>query len=535
MSYKSIPYQNLSYFSGVISEYLDQKDTVKPLFNRFPDIANFEAQIAEKNASWLKERAKRAVLKNALIEQYKAVEDKDATQVNIEQLESQNTFTVTTGHQLNLFTGPLYFLYKIISTINLCKQLKQHYPSFHFVPVYWMATEDHDFEEIQFFNYRGGKIVFERPAAGPVGDISTTGLEKVYEVINDLWPDSKNGKELKSLFKAAYLGHDNLTTATRFLAHELFKKDGLVIVDGHDKALKRLMIPYFQTDLLEQTAYNAVSKTLETWPTGYKVQVNPREINLFYLAGSQRKRIIYDNGTYLVDETDIAFTKDEIIATLHTHPERFSPNVILRPLYQEVILPNLCYIGGGGEIAYWLELKNYFNASQVVFPMLLLRNSALLVNDKEAQKINNLDCTVVDLFLTQQELATTITKNVTHVPINFTPQKEQLKKQFKALYTIASTTDKSFLTAVAAQEKKQLNGLDALEKRLLKAQKAKYANHIERATAIQNILFPSGTLQERKENFSTFYLDHGRELITILKEQLNPLDSGFSIIKLPAL
>ncbi len=533
MKKEYVSYQELSYFEGIISSYLNQDELVKDLYHRFPSLENFEQQIKEKQQATTSSTAQRAVLKNVLLKQYEHITAKDLTVKNIVSLENENTFTITTGHQLNLFTGPLYFIYKIVSTINLCKHLSKTYPKFNFVPVYWMVTEDHDFDEIRYFNYQGSKFVFEKETSGAVGTVTTQGLDKVYERICQLWPDSIYGSQLKKLFHDAYLLHKSLTDATRFLAHQLFKDDGLVILDANDAALKRLAIPYFKEELLKQTSFKEVSKTLEQWPQEFKVQVNPREINLFYLTASSRKRILATQDGFSIHDDDLQFTTAAMMEELDRHPERFSPNVIIRPLYQEVILPNLCYIGGGGEIAYWLELKKYFDTSQVVFPVLLLRNSAVVLSHKQHAKLLKTACTVHDLFLPSHELATTITNNVTSIPIDFTPQRVQLQEQFKHLYDIAAQTDKSFLGAVAAQEKKQLNGLDSLEKRLLKAQKHAYKSQIDSALNLQSSLFPRGGLQERYENFAAFYLEHGMDFLEIVKTALDPLHPAFTVITLP--
>src|SRR5690606_26448320 len=159
----------------------------------------------------------------------------------------------------------------------------------------------------------------------------------------------------------AYLEHDNLTDATRFLVNKLFAIYGLVILDGNDPILKKIYLPYIVEELIQQTAFEKVSKTNETINTlasNYKLQVNPREINLIYLNKNLRGRIIETDDLFGVLDTDIRWTKDELLAEVKEYPERFSPNVILRPMYQEIILPNLCYIGGGGELAYWLQLKS---------------------------------------------------------------------------------------------------------------------------------------------------------------------------------
>lgn len=532
MSSKHQSYTSIRYFSELMSDYLNQKEHLTPLYNRFPKLENFKSQIDEKEKEWSLLQNRRDALTDVLEEQYRNIVDKESVVFNIDLLKQHNTFTVTTGHQLNLFTGPLYFLYKIISTINLCKTLTQKYPDYNFVPVYWMATEDHDFEEIQYFNYGDKKVVYNRESNGGVGRLSTDGLDEVLEVFKKLLGKHDNAQEVISLFEKGYLNNSNLAAATRVIAHELFKHDGLIILDADSRELKKLAVPYFKEELLSQTSFKTVSDTLENWPKQYKIQVNPREINLFYLTDAYRKRIIENNGSYTVDDSNIKFTKEEILKELNDYPERFSPNVIMRPLYQEVVLPNLCYIGGGGEMAYWLELKKYFNSQKVTFPILLMRNSAMLVTSKQLKKAENLQIDIWDLFKKDHDLTTLLTEKISDIEIDFSKQKEHLKKQFKELHEIARLTDQSFENAVKAQEHKQIKGIEHLESRLLKAQKRKLKDHLDRAIILKMELFPNDSLQERQTNFSFFYQEYGASFIEKIKEGLDPLDQRFSIIEL---
>ena len=216
---------------------------------------------------------------NALENQYKGFNVSEKTKENIALLKQQNTFTVTTGHQLNLFTGPLYFLYKIISAINLAEELSEKFTEKNFVPIYWMATEDHDFDEINYFNFEGKKVLWNRADGGAVGRFSTEGLETVFEVFSNQLGNSKNAEKLKNLFKKGYLEHTNLADATRFIANKLFNEFGLVIIDGDDNSLKELFIPFVKDELEHETSFNEVSKTITELEKEYKIQVNPREIN----------------------------------------------------------------------------------------------------------------------------------------------------------------------------------------------------------------------------------------------------------------
>ncbi|MFL9843664.1 bacillithiol biosynthesis cysteine-adding enzyme BshC [Flavobacterium rhizosphaerae] len=522
-----ISYQNSGYFSRLIVDYLNQQDTLKPLYNRFPKIENFKLQIDEKAQNYSPEN--RSVLVHSIEQQYKNTKISEPVKHNISLLKKENTFTITTGHQLNLFTGPLYFLYKIISTINLTKQLKETYPEYNFVPVYWMATEDHDFEEINYFTLRDKKIMWGRESSGPVGRLNTTGLDNVLQVFSRELGVGENAKWLVNLFESTYIKHHTLAGATQYLANELFDNEGLVILDADSSELKRLFIPYIKQELLHQVSHQKVAETALALKE-YNIQVNPREINLFYIQDSLRERIVLQDGRYYINNTQMEFSAEELLQELEKHPEKFSPNVIMRPLYQEVILPNLCYIGGGGELAYWLELKSFFDASEVTFPILLLRNSVLLATQKQAQKLDKLNLSWADMFMPRQEVYNKMVTRFTNLQLDFSEQKQFLEQQFEKLERMAKQTDASFTGAVQAQKVKQQKGLENLEKRLLKAEKKKHNEELKRIGLLQNELFPHGSLQERRNNFAEFYVDFNGRLMDKLFDSLNPLEQEFNII-----
>lgn len=530
MKITHIPFQDTGFFSKTMKDYLEKDNKMKPFYNNFPDINGFKKQIEEKQSSFLKEN--RTVLLEALKQQYKNVAISDKTQENINSLSLENTFTVTTGHQLNLFTGPLYFLYKIMCAVNLAEELSEKFPNQNFVPVYWMATEDHDFDEINYFNFKGKKIQWNREDGGAVGRFSTKGLENVYNKFSNQLGDSRNAQYLKELFSNGYIKHNNLADATRYIANELFAKYGLVIVDGDDTSLKNLFIPYIENELTKQMSFKEVTKTIVDFEKDYKVQVNPREINLFYLTDKIRERILFEDGIYKVNNTDITWSKEDILIEVKNHSERFSPNVIMRPLYQEVILPNLCYIGGGGEQAYWLELKSFFETVEVPFPILLLRNSVQVISKKQAKKLENLNVSTQELFLKQNNLLKLKIKENSDIQFSFQDAKILLNEQFLALRRVANETDVSFVGAVDAQERKQQKGLENLEKRLLRAEKRKQKDLVVRITELQNELLPNQSLEERQRNFSEYYLEYGENFIKTLKESLSPLQLEFTVLEM---
>lgn len=528
MPQNKITYKASGFFSTLIVDYLEKKKETVHLYNRFPCIENFEAQIVEKTENFPLQN--RAALVESLKRQNEKIKLSLYSQNNIELLSKQNTFSITTGHQLSLFTGPLYLIYKIVSVIRLCEDLKVKYPNNNFVPVFWMASEDHDFEEISTFKTKGQNISWEQTQKGAVGRIDTKSLGNVYEVFSRVIGDSNRPKELKELFEQAYLSNQNLAEGTRCLVNELFGERGLVIIDGDDKQLKGLFFDVIADELRNQSACKNILQTLEGFE--YKVQVNPREINLFYLGDGFRERIVWDNGKYKVINTSLEFTRDEIFALVQSQPELFSPNVVMRPLYQETVLPNLAYIGGGGEIAYWLELKQYFEASNVTFPMLVLRDSAIVLSQKQKEKVEKQGAIIKDLFLKRVDLEKALAKKYSEEPIDFSSYKETLITQFDELEGLVKQTDPSFDGAVAAQRKKQLNGLDMLERRFLKAQKIKNRDAINKVLSLQAQVFPNGALQERQLNFSEIYLEYGTSFFDELYAKFNPLENQFKVIVL---
>ena len=523
----TLDYTKLRFFSKLIKDYLQKEDETSRLYGNYPSIEAFERQLKARQ----KLPSNRKLLVQTLEKQYTGLTNSEKSLDNIRSLASENTFTVTTGHQLNLFTGPLYFMYKIVSAINLATQLKKEYPTYNFVPIYWMASEDHDFEEINYFKHKESEVSWENKLGGAVGALSLDGLESVFQQLEIILGGSNNEKDLKSLFEKAYLNHYDLASATQFLVHELFGQLGLVILDANDRLLKRSFVPHMLVDLKKQVCHKEVSITNRQLKAhAYKVQVKPREINLFYLQTNSRKRISRKGDLYIITDTDIQFTYIELENELQEHPERFSPNVLMRPLYQEFILPNLAYIGGGGEIAYWLQLKSFFEKSKVSFPILMLRNSVVWISKRQEQKLSKLGMAVADLFLTPDALTKRFLQMTSNPQIDFSPFEKQLRDLYQQIEVVASCTDITFKPAAKAQAQKQVNELYKLEKRLLRAQKRKRAADVVRLLEIQSELFPNNSLQERIQNFSSIYTQLGDDFFKLLLENLTPFHSEFKVL-----
>lgn len=526
-----IPYNQTGYFSQLILDYLNQDPKLKDYISDFPSLEAFKARIEARQSFSLENRKH---LTADLKAQYQeaSVALSEGTEANIEALRDAKTFTVTTGHQLNILTGPLYFLYKIVSAINLSKQLKEAYPDYSFVPVYWMASEDHDFDEISFINLFGGRLAWNNDLKGPVGTMPTFGMGKVLDELESHLGSGVHAQEILRIFRGGYHERENLSQATRYIVNELFGREGLVIVDADRKALKEIAVPHFAKDLFQSTMHPIVEGQSARLAEYYFAQVHPRAINLFYCKPGLRERIEFDGVRWQVLNTDIQFNLEELKTEMDQHPERFSPNVVLRPLYQEIILPNLAYIGGGGEIAYWFQLKEMFDAEGIPFPLLMLRNSALLYSEKWANRMSDLKLGPEAFFQKIDALKKSYIKDRFPEDVELQKFDDQLEAMFSDLERIAQLTDQSMLGAVNAQRQKQLHGIANLRKKLIRAEKRRSKESMDKLERVYYALFPKGSLQERHDNLSVFYADYGSGLIETLLESLDPLDFRFTLIRL---
>ena len=520
MKSTKIELNNTHQFSPLFLDYLSGKETVKEFYHLPPNKESVQQLLQQKQFS----SEKRQNLVQVFKEQYSSLILSPAVAQNIESLKQENTFTITTGHQLNIFTGPLYFIYKIITTINACRELKQQYPQHHFVPVYWMASEDHDFEEISHFRLFGKTYKWDTNQQGPVGAFSPRGLEHLLQELPEPIP----------LFEKAYTQNATLAAAVRQYVHELFKESGLLVLDSSHPTLKASFREVIQADLLDNKANELVEKTsARLQEKGYKAQVFPREINFFYMKEGLRERLVKEDGTFQVLNTDIRFTEDSLLRELEEHPERFSPNVITRPLYQEWILPNLAYVGGPAEVAYWLQLKPVFDHFNEQFPLLLPRNFALVINKANQNKLEKTGLEAAELFKDTHELKQQLLEENAEQEIKLTAESKELEQLFARVQEKAAAVDKSLEGFVGAEASKSQKSLENIEKRIKKSEERRQETTLKQVDSLKDKLFPDNSLQERKDSFLNFYINDP-VFVDKLSDQLEPFDFRFHILSYDA-
>ena len=516
MKLEKIALSETHSFSSSFLEYMNSPEKFEAFYSQFPRIDNFEKQIKDKKFSV----ESRNTLFEVLTDQYEELEKSDAVSENISALQKENTFTVTTGHQLNIFTGPLYFLYKIVTVINICEKLKNEYPENTFVPIYWMASEDHDFEEISYFRFQGKKYSWDTEQKGAVGRFNPKEIKSLL----DEFPVKHE------LFQKAYLDHNTLADSVRFYVNELFGEYGLVVVDADDRRLKQSLIPVMEADIFDHIPEKSVNDCLpKLEERGIKAQVNPRKINFFYLEDDLRTRIEEKEGAYHLLDSDISYSEKELRKMIHSSPEKFSPNVILRPLYQEMILPNLAYIGGPAEVVYWLELKGVFDHFDVPFPMVMPRNFAMLIPEYIDKKWAKTGLDTGDLFHPTHELARKITIRDSENDLLLNGKSENVESTFKAIKEQAEKIDSTLGPMVDAETKRAIKSLNKIEKKMIRAEKRRMSERTGQVESVNEFLFPGGGLQERKDNFLNFFLEDPN-LINHLVEHFDPFDYRFHVL-----
>lgn len=401
MDHQIIQGTNSVVFNPTVRKYLQEPGAFEELI----PIKSRPQLLAELNETFAKSTGRRAVLKSALQKQYSRLQHATqfaAVEENIEALGEEDTYVVCTGQQIHPFMGPLFVFYKIWSCIDQSRKWKEQFPDKRFVPIFWMASEDHDFEEIKNVRLYGDVYSWEINATGPVGRLSTEGLLAMLDQLEQRADPTPEHTHFFSICRTAYSRYAQFADASRYLFHELFGAEGLVIIDPDDRALKQLFIPHIEADILREGLLEPIRNNIAQMKSmGITAPINGRPINHFYIRDGLRERIQYLDGAFRLLNESKSFSPNEMREEIINMPERFSPNALLRPLYQQSILPCVSYICGGGELLYWLELGELFRKRNEVYPELKLRNSSFIIGSGILKKVQKENIELNDLFLSE--------------------------------------------------------------------------------------------------------------------------------------
>ena len=513
----------------MVIDYLKQDEKLKPFYQHPVSLEGIKASIAARRQT----NNYRQLLVDVLRKQYQDIALNSLQQHNLDKLLEENTFTITTAHQPNLFTGHLYFIYKILHTVKLSNYLAGELPGNYFVPFFYMGSEDADLEELGHINFNGEKLEWNTQQTGAVGRmIVDKELLKLVDRMAAELEVMDFGKELMDILRSAYTIGTTIQQATLVLVNELFAAFGVLVLIPDNADLKRPFNEIVKRELVEQFSHPLVEETAEQLGKHYKVQASGRDINLFYLLEDNRERIEKNSDKYEVKSLRLQWTQEELLNEVDEHPERFSANVILRGVFQEMILPNIAFIGGGGELAYWLELKKVFEACGVPYPILVLRNSFLLVKNEQVEKLKKLNFSVEDFFKPEMDLVNQLVKNETTLQLSLDKEKEQLHHYYTQLRQVVQAIDVSLNDHVLSLQAKAAKAIDALEKKMLRAEKKKFDAQQRQVHKLREQLFPNNNLQERIDNFAPYYAAQGKNWIKAIYDCSLALEQEFGICTL---
>ena len=524
-----ITYQQTKSFSNLVVDYLNGNEDLKSFYTFEPNLTGIEAAIESRQQS----NTNRTLLVDVFNKQYAKYTASEKTQKNIALLLKENTFTICTAHQPNIFTGQLYFIYKIIHAIKLADDLNNKMPNNHFVPVYYMGSEDADINELGEIEIDGKKLKWQTAQTGAVGRmlIDKDFLRLIVEIENQLIVEPF-GAEIISLIKSHYTLEKSIAEATFEFVHHLFNDYGLLILLPDNSNLKSTFQSIMQDDLLNQQAHKLVLNISEKFPAAYKIQTSGRPINLFYLKDNIRERIEETLVGYKVVNTEIVFSKNEMIEELNLFPERFSPNVVLRPLFQELILPNIAFIGGGSELAYWMELKSVFELYNVNYPVLLLRNSFSIIENKTSALISDLNLNLIDFFEPEIKIIKKYIRENSKLKLDLIEEKLAIENVYQNIKSVSENIDTTLVPHTEALLKNALKRITFLEKKMLRAEKKKHEAAIRKIKKIKSAIFPNGNLQERVENILPLLAKHDFSFIEALYTSSESLSKKFSFIEI---
>jgi bacillithiol biosynthesis cysteine-adding enzyme BshC len=512
-----INFQSFPGFSRLFLDYVAGNPDLNTLYDFRPDQKGYEYAIRKVNAG----QYNRVLLCDVITKQYADSGTELPAQL-VERLHQNNSCTVTTGHQLCIAGGPAYFVYKIASVIQLAEKLSAMYNA-NVVPVYWMASEDHDIDEIRSVNLFGKKITWNTEQTGAAGELKLNDFQSALEEIVNTLGGSPRAMEIATELRRIYSSDRKLADATRAFVHFLFG-DKVIVLDPQNADLKKLAASVFRDDLMAGNAEKSVNETSAWLNTKlYAVQVNPRRVNLFHLSEGKRERIEKTENGFRLADSGTEFSETELLETLNSNPESFSPNVVLRPLYQQMILPNVAYVGGPGELAYWLQYKSMFDHYHVSFPVLQPRYFAVQLTAKDFEWMKKNNISPRDFSESYDEHLKRKLAERAGEELSLENEKEVLNLLRTTITEKAALADSTLRAFADSEMKKAEESLKVVEVRMMRALKQREEVFTSQLKKHYDRILPNGTLQERSENFLSLYINTGISVDDLLKSELFPV------------
>ena len=465
---------------------------------------------------------------------------------NIELLDKEKTIAIVTGQQLGIFGGPLYTIYKIVTSLRLVNQFSERYDEYKFVPVFWLEGDDHDFNEVRSLNLfdNENKVInvgYKEEISDDDAKQSISNI-KFEEELNEFYSryegslrDTDFKNELVTKLKECYQVGKTFKQSFKELLFWLFDEYGLIIFDPQDPQVKSLLKPIFKKEINDFSAHTQklilTSAKLEEL---YHAQVKVKPVNLFYHTDDGRYSVEPVEDIFKLRRKRKQFTKEEILDEIENSPERFSPNVLLRPICQDYLFPTGFYIAGPSEISYFAQITPLYDFYDIVAPIIYPRSSATILEKNVGAALDKYDLTMNDIFLGLDELKENVIAGLSENNIDkaFEDALKEIEFTFDRLKENLFAVDKTLVDASLRYREKIISSLGELKSKASKAQESRHETTIRQLTRLSNLLYPLGNLQEREINFTYFYNKYGKEFIKKIYDEISISEFEHQIINL---
>ncbi len=544
-----INFRDLPHSAGGLSElftdYVNDFPKVQQFFQTdFHSVQNFEAT-AEQTCSRFKYRQQ---IVEILLEQNQNYGASEATLENIRSLGHETTLAVLTGQQVGILGGPLYTIYKTITSIKLAQQLRETFPQYKFVPVFWLEGEDHDFDEVSgvgLLNADRNPVKVEYlpngkhpdKNVGAVGELVLDGyVQSFFESIQKTLQNSEFKSSVIELAERAYSSGSTLNKAFVVLLNKLFHDSGMVFISSNDKRIKQLLSPVFQKEIQEypRVSQLIIQRSAEL-EDRYHAQIKTKALNLF---------LFHKGGRYLIEprENDFSlkgirhyFTRDELVRIATEAPESLSPNVALRPICQDTILPTIAYIGGPSEIAYFAQLKPVYNYFNLIMPVIYPRASVTMIDEKLERILEKYQLDLTEFFDGIEKVNHKVVEMVSEVKIDemFSEAESRLNDLVNEMKFGINYIDSTLLGPLEHTQSKVAMQFQSLKEKVAEAQQRKHEIALRQIEKVGNIVFPNGNFQERELNIMYFMNKYGTEFVKWLMGEIHIGQFEHQILHLP--
>ena len=519
---------------------------ITPLFvdylNDFEKLKDYYAADFRDRKSWkklidkvLSKQKNRSTLVRVLTEQNKQHHCGIRTLENIDLLGNENTVAIVTGQQVGICSGPLYTIYKTLTAIKLAEQLSAQYPDYNFVPVFWVENEDHDFEEINKLNVLnpggdlqtieylfGGKPLERNP--GPVGSMVLDGfIDGFFDRLQSQLQESEFKAALFNELRGFYRPGTALGPAFVGLMNQMFEDSGLVFLNPSYAELKNILKPIFQKEIAGMSKTSQiVIETSAGLEEHYHAQIKAKSINLFMLHKGGRYLIEPRENDYSLKGTRQFFSKEELSTLVENSPEVISPNVVLRPICQDAILPTIAYVGGPSEVAYFAQLKPVYESFGVQMPVIYPRASVTILEEKVKNILEKFQVGFTEIWSDLDPLLVRIAEQVSEVKVD--ALFEQLHTLFHEAVaesrfgiqqidpTLSGAID-STLSRIDAQ-------LNVLKEKTQSAQQRRQEVTIKQIQKVAANIFPKSNFQEREFNVVYYMNKYGPDFVKWLSGEI---------------